>query len=223
MSFFKREDSEEILKDTGGSGQIYKSGIYDVNILAAIVQTNDKGARVIDLYIEHNEKPQMLFNAIRLDNNNGEANLQRKLLHKLLYILDIEELGDPVVAELPIGKNKALKEVEILPELADKQVAVRIQIEHSRNPNNGEIKNNKVIRNFFSIEENYATADELKNKPKEEWGKQHKLELEKYSTEDAYNGVTPEEVAEAKNKENNKPSGGFGSKEPASTRRFGRK
>ena len=224
MSYFfvpKEEDDNTLLKDTGTGSNYLFTGIYDITILAAIVNVNEHGARSLNLYVEYNKQPQMIYNAIRLEGNDGKPHFQRALLQKLVRILKIDSIADPVKVELPVGKNGAMEEVEALEDISNIDVAVRILVEHTKSKD-GKIYTNKIIKNFFSISDNYATADELKNKPKEEWGMQYALELEKYCKSDSYVNCTEEEVkaaAEDRKKGENKPSSGFG-KAP-SIRKFG--
>lgn len=226
MSFFKprEEDDNNLLKDVGTGSNYLFTGIYDITILAAIVNVNEHGARSINLYVEYNKQPQMLYNAIRLEDNDGKPHFQRSLLQKLVRILNIDEIADPIKVELPVGKEGAIEEVEVLEDISNVDIAVRIQVEHSKSKKDGKIYTNKLIKNFFSVTDNHATADEIKNKPKEEWGTQYALELEKYCKEDSYIGCTEEEVkaaADDRKKGEKKPSTGFG--KPTSERRFGAK
>lgn len=163
MAFFK-VDTQAAAKQEGGAF-INQSGIYDIIIKAVTVDMNDKGARTLGLCINHNGTDQMLYGAIKLDNNDGTPNFQATLFSKLCVVAGIENIEDPVEAELPIGKDKAMKEVAVLPDFEDIDVKMRIQMEYSVVPEgytkSGEIQEKKVIKAFYTPEG--ASANEILN------------------------------------------------------------
>lgn len=222
MAFFKTSRKAEDVKDSSGSGFINKSGIYDIVINAIWVQENDKGARTLNMFFNHDGKDQVLYNAIRMEDNDGKPSYQLELLNKLNVILDIDETSEPEVMSLPIGAGGEHKEVPVLPDYCDAEVTVRIQIEYSKYE--GKIQERKVIKNFFRTGDN-ATAAEILNDV--EVGKQFAFEEPKASL-DKYKDVEESEVQAwieaGRPKEETttkKPSGGFGSKPSTTTKRFG--
>jgi hypothetical protein len=191
MGFFKVNKTKEAVKEDSGSNSkyIFKSGMYDVTIAAAWVEANDKGARTVNLLIDYNNQLQPIFQAFRLDNNDGTPNYQADLFNKLCIILGIEEIDEPVETELPIGKGGALKPVDVLEEFEDQPITLRISMEYSKW--NGKIQERKVIKNVYR-QEDKATAPEIINDA--EFGKQYEKDLE-YADKPIYkDDLTPEDI-----------------------------
>jgi hypothetical protein len=194
MAFFK-VDTTAAAKAEGGSNHINQSGIYDVTIKNVIVQTNDHGARSLDLYIDNAGTPQVLFSAIKLDNNDGSANFQAPIFSKLCVVAGIEDVSDPEEATLPIGKDKAPKDVAVLPDFVGIEVKMRVQMEYSVIPEgyskSGQISEKKVIKAFYTA--SGASASEILNETEAgiQLGKD-----EKYAENVTYkNDLTAESVA----------------------------
>jgi len=170
MGFFK-VDREAASKAEGGSSFINTSGIYDITLKAIIVDVNSSGARSLSLYVENEGSPQVLFSAIKLDNNDGTPNFQAPLFSKLCVVAGVDDVSDPEEATLPIGKDKAAKDVAVLPEFEDIELKMRIQMEYSVVPaadkngkpyaKAGEISEKKIIKAFFTAEG--ASANEILN------------------------------------------------------------
>lgn len=224
MSFLTVDASEENVRDYTGSGNyITKSGIYDVIIKAVTVNSTAKGSEYLNLVVEYNGVLQTLYQAIRLTNNDGSANLGQKLFNKLCVVAGLEhgqEIKDPVTVLLPIGKGGEKVECSVLEEFNDLPIYIRIQMEYSLYNNN--IQQTKNVMNFFRYEDK-ATAQEIVNHS-ETIGKQYELEAE-YADKVVYkDDLTAEDVAEwIKNKsktntkeQEKKPSTGF-------TRKFSKK
>jgi len=189
MGFFKVSTKAEDVKDSGGSGFINQSGFYPVTLKNVMVNTNEKGARSIDFYLDCKGTLQAMYGAIKLDNNDGSPNFQADLFNKLCIVCGVEEVSEPVEGSLPIGKEKAEKDVMILEDLDDKEVILRVQMEYSLY--NGEVKEKKIIKNVFRSSDN-ATASEIVNEA--EVGAQYEKE-QKYKDNITYkNGLTPEDV-----------------------------
>lgn len=157
MSFFQ-VNREQAAKQEGGN-HINSSGIYDITVLAPIVSTNDKGARTIDFYVDHNGTDQVIYGGLRLENNDGSANFSAAIFNKFCVIADVDDISAPEEAELPIGKEKAMKEVNVLADLADIECKIRIQMEYSKYQ--GEIKEKKVIKGFYRADG--ASSQEIIN------------------------------------------------------------
>jgi len=190
MSFFKVQTDEENVKDGGNSNYISSTGMYDVTIEAMWVETNDKGARVIGLLITYNDTLQPLFSAFRLDNNDGSANFEQQAFNKFLITLGIDELEEPAVADLPIGKGKTDKEVLVFNEVEDTPATLKVVMEYGKY--NGRIQERKKIKGTYRYSDK-ATAQEIVNNA--ETGKQYEKDAEKLG--DIYkDGVTEEEIQE---------------------------
>ncbi|MBD3750729.1 MAG: hypothetical protein IE931_14675 [Sphingobacteriales bacterium] len=187
MSFFK-VSVEDAAKTTTEGNYINQSGVYDVTIKAIIVDYNDKGARTLSFYIEHNGQEQVLYGALRLDNNDGTSSFQAAQFNKLCVIAGLDTVAEPEEATLPIGKNGADKDVAILPDFVDLDVKIWIQFEYS--VYNGSIKERKLIKGFYAA--NGASADEIINDT--EYGVRFAKD-EKYHSNTTYkDGLTAETV-----------------------------
>lgn len=204
MAFFKVDTSEENVRDyAGGSAFINTTGIFDIILKKAIVDKTANGSTILNLLIEHQGQEQVLYQAIRMTNNDGTPNFGQQLFTKMCVVCGAgngDEIQDPVSCMLTIGKDKEEKEYMVLEEFNDTPVKVRIQMEYSIYE--GEIQQRKLIRNFYRYEDN-ATASEIVNNS-EEKGKQYAYDLE-HSTKNSYkDGLTEEEVQEwIKNKRSN--------------------
>jgi hypothetical protein len=172
FSFTVTKDPEKV-KDSQGSMFINTSGIYDVVIEAAILKTEEKEGnkiQTINLYVSEisGERKQMLYNAFRLNNKDGSPAYGWDKFNHLLIIGDFEDFNDmpTEVVELPIGKGKAMKECEIIPDLTGMPVTLHIQSEWSIYE--GEKHQNFNIQKVFHPV-THATASEIVNKvPKKE-------------------------------------------------------
>lgn len=207
MAFFTVNVDEQNVSDYEGNGNKYinKSGIYEVVIKNVIVDVSAKGSQFINLWIEYNGQTQMIYNAIRLTNNDGSANLGQSLFNKLAIVCGAtegNEIADPVSVFLPIGKNSELKECMVLEEFNDTPIFIRLQMEYGMYED--KIQERKIIRNFFRVPDK-ATAAEIVNNT--EFGLQYEKELE-YADKIIYkDDLTEEDVAEwIKNRSNKNKS-----------------
>ena len=161
MGFFKaKTDKESIQEDTGGGKYISKSGIYDVNIIAPFVVTGSGEVMGVDFFIEYNGQKQPLYGNLKLTNKDGSENFGAKIFNKLMIIAGLDEVADPIEAELPMGKKGAMKDAAILEDLTDLDVKVRVQMEYS--VYNGDIKEKTIIKSFYRAEDG-ASAEEIVN------------------------------------------------------------
>lgn len=158
MSFFKVNTAEAAKASTGGN-YITQSGVYDVTIKAVTVDTNDKGARTLGFFVSHNNQDQMLYSALRLNNNDGSPSFQAAAFNKLCVIAGLEDVQDPEVTTLPIGKEGSDKDVAVLPDFQDLNVKMWVQFEYSLY--NDEIKEKKLIKSFYAPDG--TSADEIIN------------------------------------------------------------
>lgn len=160
MSFATASKKKEDVKQ-GGSNHITGSGVYPIRILAPVVSVSKGGSQSVDLYLDHLGQKQICYGNLRTTNNDGSPNkIGSKIFNQLLIIADVDAVADPVSAELPIGKKEALKEVDVLEDLCDIDVLMRVQMEYSKY--NGNIQEKKVIKSFFRAEDK-ATAEEIVN------------------------------------------------------------
>lgn len=223
MAFFNVKTDEESLKEqsSGNSKWINKSGMYEVVIEQAIVSTSDNGATSVDLWILHEDQPQMLFGAFGITNNDGSPNYGAKLFNKFCIVCgaveDGQEIGDPVLKELPIGKGGAVKECLVLEEFEKVPVILRIQMEYSIY--NSKIQERKKIRNVFEYSTK-ATADEMINKV--DIGNKYNIEYELCSENYYKDDLTEEDIIKWK-KDKMKGSSSKTKEEPATGKTFGQK
>ena len=160
MSFAQASKKQEDVKQ-GGSNHITASGVYPSMILAPVVSVSKGGSQSVDLYVNHLGQKQIVYGNLRITNNDGSPNkIGAKIFNQLLIIAGVDAVADPVSAELPIGKKEAMKEVDILEDLCDLEVLMRIQMEYSIY--NSNIQEKKIIKAFFRASD-LATAEEIVN------------------------------------------------------------
>ena len=160
-SFFKaKKSAEDVKEDVGGGKYIGKSGLYDINLVAPFVVTGSGEVMGVDFFIEYNGQKQPLYGNLKLTNKDGSENFGAKIFNKLMIIAGLDEVADPVEAELPMGKKGAMKDAAVLEDLADLDVKVRVQMEYS--VYNGNISEKTVIKSFYRAEDG-ASAEEIVN------------------------------------------------------------
>ena len=195
--FYKVSASKEMIRDSGSNSYIRDSGMYDVVIHNIMVNKSANGAVSLDLYFNYDGTDQVIYNAIRLTNNDGKANFQNNIFNKMLLCFGAKEgdvIGEPVEAVLPIGRDKAEKRVLIVPDIEDEPVILRIKVEYDSYE--GKITEHKSVRNVFRSSDK-ASASEIVNKARgTDVGKQYLLECQdKTLNEPQYkHGVTKEDV-----------------------------
>ena len=229
MAFFTISTADEHIRDYSGNGAskyITKSGMYEVIIKNVIVDVTPNGSQVINLYVSYQDQPQMIYQAMRLTNNDGSPNFGQDLFMKMAVVLGAgegTEIDDPVSVQLPVGKGGEMKECMVLEQFNDQPVIMRVQMEYSLYE--GKIQERKMVKNFFDVT-SHATASEIVNKV-EEPGKQYETELQYAEKRSLKNDLTDEDIDEwikngrngnSSKEEAKKPAGGFGPK-----RTFGKK
>lgn len=189
MSFFKASTKSEDVKQ-GGSNHITASGVYPITILAPVVSVSKGGSETVDLYLEHGGQKQIVYGNLRVSNNDGSPNkIGAKIFNQLMIIAGLDDVADPIEADLPIGKKEAMKTVAVLEDLADIDVLMRIQMEYS--VYQGNIQEKKVIKAFFRADDK-ATAEEIVNETEPGAGYEREL---KYVDNVTYkDDLTPEAV-----------------------------
>lgn len=157
----KVSKSKEDLAQSSGTGYLVASGCYPVNIVAPFASTSKNGSTTVDLFVDHAGQKQVIYGNLRVMDNDGSSNkIGTKVFNQLMVIADVEEVGEPIDAELPIGAKGADVDCGVLEDLADIDVILRIQMEYSVYNNN--IQEKKVIKGFFRAEDN-ASAEEIVN------------------------------------------------------------
>jgi hypothetical protein len=140
------------------SSYVNGSGFYPVNIIAPVVSVSKNGSTTIDFFVEHDGQKQIIYGDLRITNNDGNPNkVGSKLFNQLVVIAGLDDVAEPIEAELPIGKKEAMKTVAILEDLADIDVIMRVQMTYGMY--NGKITEKKVIKAFYRSDK--ATAEEV--------------------------------------------------------------
>jgi len=190
MSFFKVSKESKDIEEKGASNYINKSGLYDVTILAPIVDVNEFGAPTVNFYIDYNGQKQTIYGQLRLQNNDGSEAFSAKVFNKLCVIADIDVVEDPIEAVLPIGKDGADKDVAVLEQFADLEVKMWVQMEYGAY--NGNITEKKVIKGFYRADG--ASVEEIVNET--EVGVSLEKSTKYFDNVKYKDGVTSEQVEE---------------------------
>lgn len=192
---FKVSTSEEQMSDKTTSSWISHSGMYNVVIKHAFVQDNDKNSSSsIGLWVDYNGQEQTIYGAIRLTNNDGSDNFAKKVFNKLCVVAGLkneQELRTKKMT-LPIGKQGADKEVEVFTDLDNTPMILRINFKYSLQ--DGNLRQDRLVHNCFTIGEPHFSASELVNKVSKEDAKQYQIELDKADKDVYGKGVTEEMV-----------------------------
>lgn len=160
MAFLKVK--KEVVEKAGGSTGIFTSGLYPVTIKAVTVDVNEKGARTVGLFVNYEGNDQMLYGALPLDLYDNSKTLDNNVetLMRLAVIAGEEELADTITTELPIGKGKAMKEVDVIENIEDIECQIWIKQEYNLG-NNGKMYESRILKNIFTVDG--ASADEITN------------------------------------------------------------
>jgi len=221
-SFFKSSKKAEDVKQGGGSNYINASGMYPVTIIAPIVSVSKGGSTSIDMYVDHKDQKQVIYGNLRITNNDGSENkIGSKIFNQLLIIAGMDEVSEPIEAELPIGKKEAMKEAAVLEDLADIPILMRVQMEYS--VYKGKIQEKKVIKGFFRESDN-ASAEEIVNES--EAGLAMEKDMKYVNNVTYKDDLTPETVQAwiAGGRKDELPAGASaGSSEPAKKPAFGKR
>ena len=209
---FMKVNTETVQKTGDGASGIYSSGIFEVRINAVTLDVNENGARQIGLYVNYNDKDQMMYGAIDLDLYDGSKEIDGnvELFQRLMVVADAVDLGDGEEATLPIGKDGADKDVTIFPEFEDVELKIWVKQEFYKTKA-GKIGDKRAIKDVFTLDN--KSADEIVNDTEAgvKYGKR-----EKYFEDIKYaKSVTKEEVdAWIDNGRKDEPSSGSRSSAP---------
>lgn len=180
------------IKDGGnGGGLINRSGIYDVTLNYVQVAETKNGAYQLNFNVTHNDMAQTIWGPILVGKDGKVNEITQNLLNRLCIIAGMEDGQDieTETAEFPVGKDQKLMEMEIIPELSDLEVKMRVQMEYSLWDNN--IQERKSVKAFYR--EDGATAAEAESG--ENIGRRLALDEEKYASNVTYkDGLTEQDV-----------------------------
>jgi len=195
---FKRNKSKDAVKDFDGGGNndyLTKSGVYEnVTLKALIYDEAANGGAVINMFVEHNGVAQVVYGDIRVANKGGVQNdIGVERLNELLVILDIESLDEPVEVELPIGKAKAMKTVDVFEEVEDVEIDIKILNKYSVWNNN--IMEKSTIAKMYRAGDHATAAEIVLSEDEEvEFGSKFEKDLEFADNVKYDDGLTEAEV-----------------------------
>jgi hypothetical protein len=190
LTVSKKQDA---IKDSGGngSGYINRSGIYDVVINYVQVAPTKNGAYQLNFNVNNNGMDQTIYGPILMGKDGKVNEITQNLLNRLCIIAGMDD-GQEIeteTAEFPVGKDQKMMEMEVIPELSEIPVKMRVQMEYSLW--NNDIQERKGIKAFYR--EDGATAAEAESG--ENIGKRLALDEEKYASNVTYrDGLTEEDV-----------------------------
>lgn len=190
LTVSKKQDA---IKDQTGGGYINKSGIYDVTLNYVQVAVTKNGAQQLNFNVTNQGMDQTIYGPIIINKDGGVNEITKGMLNRLCIIAGMDE-GQEIETETeerPVGKDQKMMEMEIIPELCDIDVKMRVQMEYSLW--NDSIQERKNVKAFYR--EDGATAAEAESG--ENIGKRLALDEEKYATNVTYkDGLTEEAVSE---------------------------
>ena len=186
-------NSDDDLKDAGGGGYINHSGIYDVNLnYVQLAETKNK-AYQLNFNVTNNGMDQTIYGPILVGKDGKINDITKGLLNRLCVIAGMPD-GQEIeteTAEIPVGKDQKPMEMEIIPELSDIPVKMRVQMEYSIWDD--KIQERRAVKAFYR--EDGATAAEAKSG--DNIGARLATDQEKYANNVTYkDGLTEEDVAE---------------------------
>ena len=184
----------EAIKDSGGAGGfINRSGIYDVMLNYVQVAETKNGAYQLNFNVTNGGQDQTIYGPILLGKDGKVNEITQGLLNRLCIIAGMDD-GQEIEteeAEYPIGKEQKMTEMQVIPELAELPVKMRVQMEYSLW--NDTIQERKSIKAFYR--EDGATAAEAESG--EDIGKRLALDTEKYASNVTYRDNLSEEDVKA--------------------------
>jgi hypothetical protein len=191
LTVSKKQDA---IKDGGNGGSlINKSGIYDVVLNYVQIAETKNGAYQLNFNVTNEGMSQTIWGPILL-NKDGRVNaITQGLLNRLCIIAGMDDGQDieTETQEFPVGRDQKMTEMEIIPELMDIPVKMRVQMEYSLY--NDALQERKAIKAFYR--EDGATAAEAESG--ENIGSRLATDQEKYADNVTYkDGLTEEAVAE---------------------------
>lgn len=193
--------NKDAIKDGGSGGLINKSGIYTVDLNYVQLQKTTNGATQLIYNVTHGGMEQVIYGSY-IYNTDGNVNeISLELLNKLCIVVGMEEGQELTEEEVenPVGKDRKLVDMVIIPELSDHTVQMRVQMEYS--VYKGEIKESKSIKAFYR--EDGATAAEAESG--ENIGSRLETDKERYADNVTYkDDLTEADVAEWIKERNNR-------------------
>lgn len=162
MGFYKAKKTEEAVAEftgTGGSKYINASGMFPVTVIVPFVNAGNAKASTIDLFVDYNGQKQVVYGNMSYTNKDGSDNkIGQEIFNKLVVLAEVDEVSEPIEAELPIGKKGAAKDCAVLEDLADVECIMQVRMQYGVWNNN--ITEKTVIKSFFRASDN-ASVEEI--------------------------------------------------------------
>lgn len=193
MSLFKVNKKEAAKAPTGGSSFIGSSGIYDVSIVFASLDTSKNGAESVNFNLMYNGKPTTIFGPYVTTTKGKPVDFSVTMINNLLVVAGMEDGEEPVIEEQDhkVGKDGVEKTFVVIDDLSDVDVKIWVQEEYSINPRTDAIQKRLAVRGFYR--EDGASAAEVVNET--EVGAQLAKDME-YAANITYkDDLTAEDVA----------------------------
>lgn len=230
MASFKRTNKVNLdkLAEAPKSGNsIPTSGIYDITLKAVTLDLSPWGTRNVGLYIEVAGQPRMMYSVLDLgsEDDSGEEQWKKDIAERnwaifdhMCVVCDIDpnDLTDTETVTLPIGKDKANKDVEAFMEFEDKDIKAWFKFEYYKSKT-GDIKERIVLKETFTPDG--LSGDEIL---REETEPVRIGKLEKYVTAVSYKSELTEEDVKAW-VENGRKGGATAPAKTTATPSFGNK
>lgn len=230
MASFSRKTQANLdkLAETPKSGNsIPTSGIYDLTLKAVTLDISPWGSKNVGLYVEVDDQPRMLYSVLDLgsDDDSQDEQWKKDMIERNWAIfdhmcivcgIDPNDITETETVTLPIGKDKADKDVEAFTEFEDKKIKAWLKFEYYKSKE-GDIKERIVLKEVFTPEG--LSGDEVL---REETEPKRIHKLEKYVTQISYkSGLTEEDVKAWI--ENGRKGGATASDKPAKAPSFGKR
>lgn len=199
-----RVDEREII-ELNGEGKYPSLGYFEGTIEHASLETSRNGSKTITLNLKSKNEDEwnvIVYNAIRLTNNDGSENFQvNSLLVPLLATLDIKEFDPDITspATIKVGKAQIETTIQEYNVLKGKPIACWLKKEYRMWDN--KLREAYVINDFFRVKDK-ATGSEIKKGTN--FGDKLKELQERNETEIYQDGLTKEIVI--KMQKANKPT-----------------
>lgn len=192
--------------EINGEGKYPALGYFEGTIEYASLDVSRNGSKTITLNLKPKNEEEwnvVVYNAIRLTNNDGSENFQvNSHLIPMLLTMGIKSFDDEATepTTIKVGKTQTEKIIQAYPALSNKPIACWLKKEYRLWE--GKLKESYFITDFFRPKDK-ASAKEIKNNT--EAGLklnelQAKNEIEVYA-----DGLTPDIVAKMRNNNSSKP------------------
>lgn len=198
--------SREII-EISGEGKYPALGYFEGTIEYASLETSKNGSKTITLNLKPKNEEEwnvIVYNAIRLTNNDGSENFQvNSHLIPMLLTMGIKSFDDEATESttIKVGKAQSEKVIQAYPALTGKPIACWLKKEYRLWE--GKLKENYFITDFFRPKDK-ASAKEIKNNT-EAGLKLNELQA-KNETEVYADGLTPDLVAKMRSNSSSKPT-----------------